>query len=127
MKLPRWKKLLKEVLEKTGNSTIAAVNGIEFCTIEYHQHAAPFRPPTIKYFTTENLDDFVGYLFDLSLTHGVLEVRTSDYHVHDERVMPGFDIHFLPLEDYAKTNITPELIEGLRGVLLDFTPFGWGG
>ena len=64
-------------------------------------------------FNSDKVDDLIGRLFDLSLTHSITRVSRI-LHVSDR--VAGYVFQLKPSHDH-QTNITPELLESLHGLV----------
>lgn len=64
-------------------------------------------------FNSDKVDDLIGRLFDLSLTHSITRLSRI-LHVSDR--VAGYVFQLKPSHDH-QTNITPELLESLQGLI----------
>lgn len=64
-------------------------------------------------FNSEKVDDLIGKLFDLSLTHRITRLSRI-LHVSDR--VAGYVFQLKPSHDH-QTNITPELLESLQDLI----------
>ena len=64
-------------------------------------------------FPSDQVDDLIGRLFDLSLTHSITRLSRI-LHVSDR--VAGYVFQLKPSHDH-QTNITPELLESLQNLM----------
>ena len=64
-------------------------------------------------FPSDQVDDLIGRLFDLSLTHNITRL-SKILHVSDR--VAGYVFQLKPSHDH-QTNITPELLESLQNLI----------
>lgn len=64
-------------------------------------------------FPSDQVDDLIGRLFDLSLTHNITRLSRV-LHVSDR--VAGYVLQLKPSHDH-QTNITPELLESLQDLM----------
>ena len=64
-------------------------------------------------FPSDQVDDLIGRLFDLSLTHNITRL-SKILHVSDR--VAGYVFQLKPSHDH-QTNITPELLESLQDLM----------
>ena len=64
-------------------------------------------------FPSDQVDDLIGRLFDLSLTHNITRLSRI-LHVSDR--VAGYVFQLKPSHDH-QTNITPELLESLQDLM----------
>ena len=64
-------------------------------------------------FNSDEVDDLIGRLFDLSLTHSITRLSRI-LHVSDR--VAGYVFQLKPSHDH-QTNITPELMESLQNLI----------
>lgn len=64
-------------------------------------------------FNSDKVDDLIGKLFDLSLTHSITKLSRL-LHVSDR--VAGYVFQLKPSHDH-QTNITPELLESLQDLI----------
>ena len=64
-------------------------------------------------FPSDQVDDLIGRLFDLSLTHSITRLSRI-LHVSDR--VAGYVFQLKPSHDH-QTNITPELLESLQDLM----------
>lgn len=62
---------------------------------------------------SDKVDDLIGRLFDLSLTHSITRL-SKILHVSDR--VAGYVLQLKPSHDH-QTNITPELLESLQNLI----------
>ena len=64
-------------------------------------------------FPSDQVDDLIGRLFDLSLTHNITRLSRV-LHVSDR--VAGYVLQLKPSHDH-QTNVTPELLESLQDLM----------
>ena len=64
-------------------------------------------------FNSDKVDDLIGRLFDLSLTHSITKLFRL---LHGSDRVAGYVFQLKPSHDH-QTNITPELLESLQNLI----------
>ena len=72
-------------------------------------------------FPSDQVDDLIGRLFDLSLTHSITRLSRI-LHVSDR--VAGYVFQLKPSHDH-QTNITPELLESLQDLMEQSRKLYW--